>query len=54
MSKISLAEALEQDIRDLEGVFSYEKYGLTKSQAKKQARGIVLNLRDHIEALIEQ
>lgn len=54
MSKISLADVLEQDIRDLEGVFSYEDYGLTKEQAKMQARGIMKNLKAHIEELIKK
>ncbi len=54
MSKISLAEALEQDIRDLKGVFAYEKYGMTKEQARKQAQGIIKNLKDHIEDLIKK
>lgn len=54
MSKISLAEALEQDIRDLEGIFAYEVYGLTKEQAQKQAKGIMKNLKNHIEELIKK
>lgn len=53
MSMISLAEALEQDIRDLEGIFSYEKYGLTKEQARAQAKGIIANLKQNIEELIK-
>jgi len=53
MSKINLAEVLEQDIRDLEVVFAYEKYGLTKEQAQRQANGIIENLKDHIEELIK-
>ncbi len=52
MSRIALAEALEQDIRDLEGVFEYEKYGLSKEEAKVQVKGIIKNLKDHIEDLV--
>jgi hypothetical protein len=51
MSEISLAEVLEQDVRDLEGIFSYEKYGLTKEEAKVLTRGIFLNLKDDLEEL---
>ena len=54
MSKIALAEALEQDIRDLEGVFAYESYGLTKEQAQKQAKAIMENLKNHIEELVQK
>ena len=54
MSKISLAEALEQDIKDLEGVFAYEEYGMTKEQAKLQAKGIIGNLKEHIEELVRK
>ena len=54
MSKIELAELLQQDINDLKGVFNYEKYGLTQVEAKLQARGIMGNLQDHIEDLIKE
>ena len=52
MSKISIADAIEQDIQDLKGIFDYEQYGLTKTEAKLQARGIMANLQDHLEELI--
>ena len=54
MSKISLADALEQDVRDLEGVWKYKDYGLTEEQARIQARGIINNLKDHLEELIKR
>lgn len=52
MSIIELADLLEQDIRDLEGVFEYEKYDLSPRQARTQAKGILNNLKDHLEELI--
>ncbi|MDD3435602.1 MAG: hypothetical protein PHC64_00465 [Candidatus Gastranaerophilales bacterium] len=52
MSKFSLAEALQQDIEDLKGIFNYEFYGLTREQAKLQTRAVIINLEDHLEELI--
>lgn len=52
MSKIALAELLQQDINDLKGFLDYEKYGLTHDEAKIQAKGIMANLESHIEELI--
>ena len=52
MSKFELIEAIQQDINDLNGVFNYESYGLTKEQAKLQARAVMVNLESHIEELI--
>lgn len=54
MSKISLAEMLEHDIRNLEDIFDYEKYEISKEQAKLIAQGVIKNLRDHIEELLTQ
>ena len=54
MSRIKLAELLQQDINDLKGVFNYESYGLTKKQAKVQAKAIFSNLENHIEELIRE
>lgn len=54
MTKIELAELLQQDLNDLKGVFNYENYGLTIEQAKLQARGIMKNLEEHIEELIRE
>lgn len=53
MSQIELLESLQQDIEDLEGLFEYEKHRLTKIEIRKQARGIILNLQDHLEDLIK-
>jgi hypothetical protein len=53
MSKIELAELLQQDINDLKAVFNYETYCLTKEKALIQARAIMANLGDHLEELIK-
>ena len=53
MTKIELAELLQQDINDLKGLFKYEEYGLSQEQAKIQARGIIANLEEHAEDLIK-
>lgn len=53
MSKIGLAELLQQDINELKGILIYDSYGgLTKRQAKIQAKAIIANLEDHLEELI--
>jgi len=54
MSKIILAELLQQDIEDLKGVIQYKKYGLTHEQAQLHARGILANLEEHLEELIQK
>ncbi len=54
MSKIELAELLQQDINELRGVLIYDSYGLTKEQAQTQARAIISNLEDHLEELISE
>lgn len=54
MSKLILAEALRQDIKDLEGILAYEEYGLDKEKAKILARGILINLSDNIEEFLNQ
>lgn len=54
MSKIKLAESLQQDINDLNAIFNYEKYGMTKEQAKLQARAVMANLESNIEELISE
>lgn len=53
MTKLELAELLQLDINDLEGVFKYEEYGLTKDEVKLQANAVLINLKDHIEELIK-
>lgn len=54
MSKIELLELLQQDIEDIKGLIEYDKYGLTKSKMKKQARGIILNLQEHLETFVSE
>lgn len=53
MSKIELMDLLQQDIEDIKGLVDYDKYGMTKESMKKQARGIMLNLQEHLEKLAE-
>ncbi len=52
MSKIELADLLQQDINELKGVLVYENYDLTKEQAAIQAKAIISNLEDHLEELL--
>lgn len=54
MSKIALLDLLQQDIEDMEGLINYDKYGLTKAEMRKQARGIIMNLREHLEEFIQK
>lgn len=54
MPKFELTESLQQDINDLNGIFNYESYGLTKEQVKLQARAVMANLESHIEELISE
>ena len=53
MSRFELLELLQQDINDLKGLFEYEKHRLTKIEIRKLAKGIILNLEDHLEASIK-
>lgn len=53
MSRIELLELLQQDIEDIKGIINYEKYGLKKNIVQKQARGIILNLQEHLEEFIQ-
>lgn len=54
MSKIELLELLQQDIEDIKGLIEYDNYGLTKANMKKQARGIILNLQEHLETFVSE
>lgn len=54
MQKFELAELLQQDIKDLQGLFEYKAHGLPKEQAKMLARGIIANLEDHVKELISE
>lgn len=49
MSKINLTDLLQQDIEDLKALINFKRLGLTDKEMKKQARGIILNLQDHLE-----
>jgi len=53
MVKISIFELLQQDIEDIKGLITYQKDGITEEVMKNQARGIVLNVKEHIDELIK-
>lgn len=53
MTKFELLDLIQQDIIDIKSLVEYDKYGLTKSKMKKQARGIILNLQEHLEEFIK-
>ena len=53
MSKIELLELLQQDIEDIKGIIDYQEYGITIESMKKQARGVILNLQEHLEEFIQ-
>lgn len=53
MSKVTLTELLKQDIKDLNGLINYEKYGTEKELVKTQAKAILLNIKDHLEEVIK-
>ena len=54
MAKFELLDLIQQDIKDINGLVEYDKHGLTKSEMKKQARGIILNLQEHLEEFIQK
>lgn len=53
MSRINLADLLQQDIEDLKGLVDYKELGLTEKEMKNQARGIILNLQEHLEEFMK-
>lgn len=53
MSKIQILDLLQQDIKDINGLVNYDKYGLTKAEMRKQARGIIINLQEHLEEFVQ-
>jgi len=53
MLKENLLQLLRQDIEDINGLINYEKYGLSEKLMKTQTRAILLNLKDHLEELIQ-
>lgn len=54
MSKIQILDLLQQDIEDIKGLVKYDRYGLTKCEMKKQARGIITNLQEHLEEFVQE
>lgn len=54
MSIIELAELLQQDIKDLKGIFNYKNCQLTREQIKMLVREVMLNLEYHVEELIKE
>jgi len=52
MFQISLVEDLKQDIKDIDGIINFKKYGLTSKQAKIISKGIIKNLQNNIEELL--
>jgi hypothetical protein len=53
MSKIELLDLLQQDVEDIKGLINYKEFGLSEEKMKTQARGIILNLQEHLEELVE-
>lgn len=47
-------KALKQDLLDLKGFLQHKSDGLTDTVVKKQARAIMLNIKDTLEELIKQ
>lgn len=52
MSNSYILESLEQDIEDLKGLVDYKKYCISQALFKSQARAVLLNLQEHLQALI--
>lgn len=50
--RINVFEQLQQDIEDIKGLITYEKDGVTEEVMKNQARAIIINLKEHLEELI--
>lgn len=53
MSKIKLADLLQQDINKLKEIIVYDSYELTKEQTKLYAKAIIANLENHLEELLK-
>jgi hypothetical protein len=53
MPKFTLLEFIQKDIEEIKNLFEYEKHKLTKIQTSRLARGIILNLEDHLEEFIK-
>lgn len=48
MDKNYLKISIEKDIEDVRGLINYKEYDANIELIKKQARGILLNLKDHL------
>lgn len=53
MSKIVLLELIQQDIIDIKGLIEYYKCEQNNGSINVQARGILLNLQEHLEEFIK-
>lgn len=54
MKNFDLYEILQHDIEDIKGLINYQEYGLSYNEMKTQSKGILKNLEDHIEELINK
>lgn len=43
-----IVKALNQDIKDIQGLINYKDYGLNKKLTILQSRGIIINLKEHL------
>jgi hypothetical protein len=53
MSRYDLLELLQQDIKDIKSLIKFDEYGMSKEEMKTMARGIILNLEEHLEDFIK-
>lgn len=53
MTQENVKKLIEEDIEDINGLINYEQDGLTEEVVKKQARAILLNLKEHLEEFIK-
>jgi hypothetical protein len=53
MSRFELLELIQKDIEEIKSLFKYETHRLTKIRMRRLAKGIILNLEDHLEEFIK-
>lgn len=53
MVKLELLEILQQDVEDIKGLVNYDDYGMTIGEMKKQSKGIISNLQNHLNELVQ-
>ena len=53
MSRYDLLELLQQDIKDIKSLIKFDEYGMKKEEMKIMAKGIILNLEEHLEDFIK-